>query len=189
MEYWCELYDSVYCHGNCWKKIQFTFTMCLQLTLHIGEFNKDHFCECNDDGCNLEVRKQTRIQTPNFIAMFRCNAGKGRHSNKVRGESSPCMLPGRRSWRTFSFGASRSKILCVYSKPGEAVSLCDRQRRVFDPGYLASSTLSQPLEPSQGNWLTVWSDSAPVQDDDKHTRTRTRAHTSVYSWMVHSHAY
>lgn len=42
-------------------------------------------------------------------------------------------------------------ILRVLSEPGEAASLCDRQRRVFDPGYLASSTLSQPLEPSQGN--------------------------------------
>lgn len=53
---------------------------------------------------------------------------------------------------TFSLApASGLKILRVQSKAGEAVSLGDRQRRVFDPGYLASSTLSQPLEPSQGN--------------------------------------
>lgn len=54
----------------------------------------------------------------------------------------------------------RQTILSVYfPKLSEAALLCGRQRGAFDPRCLASSSLSQPLEPSLGNWLTVWSPS------------------------------
>lgn len=85
--------------------------------------------------------------------MFHCKAGKSRY-RKVCGESDPiralCPGHGRVSVRRLSRVLCLN-ILCVLCEPGEAASLCDRHRRVFDPGYLASSTLSQPLEPSQGN--------------------------------------
>lgn len=109
-----------------------------------------------------------------------------------------------RSWQSFSPPPNLCPVfersVCVLSKPGEAASLCYRHRRVFDPGYLASSILSQPLEPSQGNWLTVWSpsDSTLVQDAHTHTNTfvtckhllmdGTHSHILSLTHVAHTHS-
>lgn len=124
-----------------------TLRKCLELTRDNGELNRDGFSQWSHGGRNLEARKQTRIQAPDFITTFRCHAAKCRCSNKVEGGSSRVQVVANLQPRRQAPGLSP----CVPAKPGEAVSLCDRQRRVFDPGYLASSTLPQPLEPSQGN--------------------------------------
>lgn len=42
--------------------------MCLELTSHNGEFNRDYFCGWSDDGCNFEVRRQIGAPTPSFRA-------------------------------------------------------------------------------------------------------------------------
>lgn len=124
----------------------------------------------------------TRTRTHSSMMIFHCNAGKDRYRNKVWGESSPYVLSPQ-VMAKFQSGASRvpwvwTFCVCCLSLV-RFPSLRDRQRRVFDPGYLASSTLSQPLESSQGNWLTVWSppDSTLVQDTDTHTHMHTHTNT------------
>lgn len=129
---------------------------------------------------DTDTHSHTHLHTGSFTMMFHCNAGEARWRNKVFSESSPSVLPAQ-VMAEFQSGASIRalclNILCVFSEPGEAASLCDRQRSVFDPGYLASSTLSQPLEPSQGNWLTVWS---PSDSTTGTRRWHTHEHTNTF---------
>lgn len=92
---------------------------CAMLITISFKFNRDYFCERNDDGCNLEVRRQTGVPTLNFITMVGCDVGKGRWRSKVRGESYPCARYLRWLWSNFQPGASflpRVSKFCVCSR-------------------------------------------------------------------------